>query len=433
MEDGTVKVLETVTDADGDKWYKVQIPSLNITGYIFGEYVTLKPETQPEKPKDTVNGTGVRVRDGASTIGTNIITTVTTGQVVTLHEVAYDENDDKWYKVSFVKDGVNYDGYIFGIYINVVNEPQEDPLARVNYVWGNSVRIRDAASLNSGVLTYVNYGQGVEIVNTVYDDTEYKWYNVKLEKEGQTLNGYVAAEFVTVNKAPKAEISAELTDPQTNLTFNKNQKVVLKGWASSNLGNAACYYTINGGKKVMLNTEESNFFGEIDLSTLNDGEYTVEVFATAGTTEKSIGVRNFVVSNKIAVEFNGLGGLNIPEALVTDSGETQFKIPLNIPKKENCYFKGWSTKQDATVAEYGIGGTYTFQNSVTLYAVWGSAQNLVVGDVNCDSKLDAVDLAQLKKCVSSIEVPVNSNVDLNNDGKLDAVDLAQLKKLVAGI
>ncbi len=428
-----VNVLETVTDADGDKWYKVQIPSLNITGYIFGEFVTLKPETKPEKPKDTVNGTGVRVRDGASTIGTNILTTVTTGQVVTLHEVAYDENDDKWYKVSFVKDGVNYEGYIFGIYINVVNEPQEDPLSRANYVCGNSVRIRDAASLNSGVLTYVNYGQVVEIINTAYDETEYKWYNVKLEKDGKTINGYIAAEFVTVNKAPKAEISAELTDPQTNLTFNKNQRVVLKGWVQSNLGKAGCYYTLNGGKKIMLSVNERDFYGEIDLSTLNDGEYKVEVFATAGTTEKSIGVRNFVVTNNIAVEFNGMGGINVPETLKNENGETQFKLPFNMPSKENCYFKGWATNQNATVAEYGIGGTYTFKNSVTLYAVWGNKEELVGGDVNCDGRLDAIDLALLKKCVSSIEIPINCNVDINGDGNFDIEDLAILKKLVAGI
>lgn len=428
-----VNVLETVTDEDGDKWYKVQIPSLNITGYIFGEYVTLKPETKPEKPKDTVNGTGVRVRDGASTTGTNIITTVTTGQVVTLHEVAYDENDDKWYKVSFVKDGVNYDGYIYGIYINVVNEPKEDPLARANYVWGNGVRIRKSPSLNGEILTAVNYGQVLEIVNVAYDDTEYQWYKVKLEKEGQTLNGYIAAEFVTVNKAPNAEFSGELTEPQTNLTFNKTQKVALKGSANSNLGDAACYYTVNGGKKVMLNLSGKEFYGEIDLSEYADGEYTVEVFATAGVSEKSIGVRNFIVNNEIKVEFNLCGGKNTFEPIINTSGVTEFKLPALIPQKENCYFKGWATTENATVAEFGLGGTYTFQNSVTLYAVWGSAQNTFVGDINCDGKLDAVDLAQLKKFVSGIVTPINCNLDLNGDGNFDAVDLAQLKKLVAGI
>ncbi len=56
---------------------------------------------------------------------------------------------------------------------------------------------------------------------------------------------------------------------------------------------------------------------------------------------------------------------------------------------------------------------------------------VILGDLNGDGKVDTVDLAKLKLNLAGLDDVIGKGADLNNDGKIDTVDLAELKLKLA--
>jgi len=67
-------------------------------------------------------------------------------------------------------------------------------------------------------------------------------------------------------------------------------------------------------------------------------------------------------------------------------------------------------------------------------AIGGSTPTAIVGDINKDGKINALDYAKLKAYLlgSSTETPNMNTWDVNGDGKLNAIDLAIFKKYILG-
>lgn len=64
-----------------------------------------------------------------------------------------------------------------------------------------------------------------------------------------------------------------------------------------------------------------------------------------------------------------------------------------------------------------------------------STKSVLIGDVNNDGEVDAVDLTRLKKYLAGqpVEIFEGANTNPDVDNVVDAVDLTRLKKLLAGI
>ena len=73
---------------------------------------------------------------------------------------------------------------------------------------------------------------------------------------------------------------------------------------------------------------------------------------------------------------------------------------------------------------------YTFNKSVTLYAVWSE---VLIGDCNNDGTVTTVDLAELKLVLSTNEFSNVKFYVLNLFGSVTTVDLAELKLRLAGL
>lgn len=81
------------------------------------------------------------------------------------------------------------------------------------------------------------------------------------------------------------------------------------------------------------------------------------------------------------VRYDANGGGNAP-ANQTKTEDVMLTLSATIPTRYGYTFKGWATLSDATTANYQAGGSYTANESVTLYAVWEINTYTVSFDAN---------------------------------------------------
>ena len=81
------------------------------------------------------------------------------------------------------------------------------------------------------------------------------------------------------------------------------------------------------------------------------------------------------------VKYDANGGGNTP-ASQTKTEDVTLILTSTIPTRYGYTFKGWATTSTATTATYQAGGSYTANESVTLYAVWEINTYTVSFDAN---------------------------------------------------
>lgn len=110
----------------------------------------------------------------------------------------------------------------------------------------------------------------------------------------------------------------------------------------------------------------------------NEGVY----FATSNTTHgvvPALRLQNLESDTiQYTVSYNANGGSGAPASQTKTYGTT-LTLSNNKPTRTGYTFLGWSTNSSATTATYPAGGSYTTNESVTLYAIWeknSSAENI---------------------------------------------------------
>ena len=81
------------------------------------------------------------------------------------------------------------------------------------------------------------------------------------------------------------------------------------------------------------------------------------------------------------VKYDANGGGNTP-ARQTKTEDVTLILTSTIPTRYGYTFRGWATTSTATTATYQAGGSYTANESVTLYAVWEINTYTVSFDAN---------------------------------------------------
>ena len=102
--------------------------------------------------------------------------------------------------------------------------------------------------------------------------------------------------------------------------------------------------------------------------------YTDEVSATLYAVWR-------YVPKTYTVIYDANGGGNTP-ASQTKTEDVTLILTFTIPTRYGYTFKGWATSSSATLATYQAGGSYTANESVTLYAVWEINTYTVSFDAN---------------------------------------------------
>ena len=130
-----------------------------------------------------------------------------------------------------------------------------------------------------------------------------------------------------------------------------------RGWSSKNQTKLYEYTTSTGWSRTHSD-RTINFYASLTGIDMLSG--------LKMTDHKSIAVK---ARPSYKITFNDNGGSGAPSSQTKWYGET-LTLSSTKPTKTGYTFKGWSTSSSATSATWSAGGTYTRNESCTLYAVW---------------------------------------------------------------
>ncbi len=232
-----VTVTEQVAGSDGNVWYKISFISnlTPLTGYIRSDFVEgvtknvtaeatengnsvsvseeeMKEEDKKEENSDdkapkegevrevgksgAVNGINVNVRK--EPVDGQIVTWLSTGSTVTVHNERKAKDDKVWYEISYKVGGSETKGFMRADYIKVEESVTTDVTdALTASVRGYGVRIRESA-VNGTVVDQLNSGHRLNIIGETQGSDEFKWYYVDFTVKGVEKKGYIRCDFVKV-------------------------------------------------------------------------------------------------------------------------------------------------------------------------------------------------------------------------------------------
>lgn len=459
-----VDVLEKL-----DGWYKVKLIATGEEGYVSADYVTViekpaEPPATPTAPQGSyINGDGVRLRE---TPDGNILGSYEANTEVELLGNAKPASGI-WYKVKIKKDGVI--GYVFGEYVTLhetplnfrydINEPADKTVFRLSSNTAVSVRGWAFADNNGAADIEVSFdGKApTSLAKVLRTDVKNAYPTVcttddcgfgqafpisgfSLGEHTLTLTAVCKAErkviaerkFSVVDDVPPTgtaptvlssddkgfTLSAAATDnvSLSKIEFSVSLNGVIKTYAGALIGGT---YSV-----TVPYSDFSEPFGTFKASVMafdNSGNKTVlgEVSHTTRPKEK------------YTISFDANGGDNPPEAVIKTEGEDVI-LPAGKPVRDGFTFIGWNTDKLASTARYFPNSAFSLDGNMTLYAIWKDGSTCLLGDVNNDGSVDALDLSRLKKKLVDSSVWVSEFADINSSGSIDATDLILLKKFLSG-
>ena len=182
------------TQVSGYYWDKVVLSS-GVKGYIARNYITQIADVTNANIS-AVSNTSVNLRNGPGTSDTKIVTTLISGQAVTIIEKGTYNNINgfNWVRVKLAN---GTQGYIADKYLTEIgNNPTPNPSYKIATIKCDSgkVRIRAQATTSSGVVTSLSKGTTVTIMQeNVAQANGYTWDKI-VTSDG--LEGYVANQYL---------------------------------------------------------------------------------------------------------------------------------------------------------------------------------------------------------------------------------------------
>ena len=221
------------SQVSGYYWDKVVLSS-GAKGYIARNYITQISDVTNCNISAVAN-TSVNLRNGPGTSGTTIVTTLISGQSVTIIEKgAYDGlSGYNWVRVKLAN---GTQGYIAEQYLTEIgsnngnNNTGNYIIATINCEDGSKVRIRSEASTSASIVTSLSKGTTVTVMQeNVASANGYNWDKI-VTSDG--LEGYVANQYLNKgtnsNNTTNNESNYVLGDCNGDNTINSGDLLTLK-------------------------------------------------------------------------------------------------------------------------------------------------------------------------------------------------------------
>ena len=201
-------------------------------------------------------------------------------------------------------------------------------------------------------------------------------YTFTIPNTSPTRTGYTFLGWSTSSSATSASYS-----PGGSITVTSSGTTTLYAVWKKNTYTVS--YNANGGSGAPA-SQEKTYNVNLTLSsakptrsgysfnswnTKADGTGTS--YASGGTYSANSDVTLYAIwtNNSRTVTYNANGGTGGPATQQFISGSS-VTLSSVAPSRTGHQFLGWSQSQSAATASYTAGGTYTFNDNVTLYAVW---------------------------------------------------------------
>jgi len=188
-----LKDTEVVVNGSSGEWYNITYS--NLTGWVFGDYLTVKEttlsasqsaqseEAQGSSETGVVTATVLNVRETAGT-SAKVVAQFKYGVEVKVLDKANTDDGSAWYKVNYGSTT----GWVSGEYVSFSNEPIDEGVVNVDVA-----NIRSGPGLNYGIVTQYKKGQKVNVYSWSGE-----WYKIKTE------NGdfaWIFGELLTTRKS----------------------------------------------------------------------------------------------------------------------------------------------------------------------------------------------------------------------------------------
>lgn len=218
--DVVLRIECAASQNDGYYWDKIVLKS-GAKAYIARNYISQVGDVTNCNVSGVAN-TSANIRNGPGTTGTSIVTTLISGQAVTIIEknVYNNLNGYNWVRVK-LSNGTQ--GYIASQYITEVsggNTNTNYKIATIVCEDGSSVRIRSGATTQGSIVTTLKKGATVTVMQeNVAQANGYTWDKI-VTSDG--LEGYVANKYL--NKAGNTTTQAPVAG-KTSGDVNSNGKL----------------------------------------------------------------------------------------------------------------------------------------------------------------------------------------------------------------
>lgn len=254
----------------------------------------------------------------------------------------------------------------------------------------------------------------------------------------------------------------------------RNQRPVSSDNILNNAKNAAGSYSSVTLDILHYYAERDKYIGIKAYSGQNFDSRRKYTYASCQKLEKKVNVkflRNFSGDDTTSVTetfIEGIAGQRFGY-MTNGKGKYEYMCAANVGfgkwnRGENYELLGWSTSRNATLPEYktysSVSDSWISSNSsVNLYAVWQSKikasspslspstdavitespeilNSQIVGDLNCDGKVDISDLSTLSVYIIGdirLDGKCLKNADTNLDGTVDLADLANLRRFISKV
>lgn len=275
--DMVLRIECAATQKDGYYWDKIVLKS-GAKAYIARNYISQVDDVTNCNISGVAN-TSVNLRNGPGTNGTSIITTLISGQSLTIIEkdVYNNLNGYNWIRVK-LSNGTQ--GYIASQYITEVNSGNNPnyKIATIVCEDGSSVRIRSGATTNGSTVTTLKKGATVTVIQeNVAQANGYTWDKI-VTSDG--LEGYVANKYLNKGDSSAPQPDTPPTDTNKYKTgdcngdneINSGDLLILKKYL---LGT---YSPANDEAKNSMDINKDNTINSGDLLLIKKhllGTYTI--------------------------------------------------------------------------------------------------------------------------------------------------------------
>ncbi len=171
------------------------------------------------------------IRAQAST-GSEVVASATKGKKIDILDAVKDSSGAVWYKVSVAGGGYGYirsdmvkTSETITVSSTATLESPEQPSSSSSQPEAtvptaieeqqavikcdSNARIRSGASTNHSVVTSLPNGTGVTLIGEANDSAGSKWYQIKCDYNGRSIEGYIKANLITIGQAPATDTPSE--------------------------------------------------------------------------------------------------------------------------------------------------------------------------------------------------------------------------------
>ena len=232
------------------------------------------------------------------------------------------------------------------------------------------------------------FGYGVPKMSKAIPKTNYTvTYNANGGSVSPASSTVESGRSVTLPTPTRSYMITYNANSGTGAPSNQNLNASCKGWSTSSSATSSSYncgssytpmssitlYAVWGNATGNVTTAKPtrsgySFAGWSTTSSANTVNYNSgsSISINKNTTLYAVWSKN---PNTYTISYNANGGSGAPSSQVKTEN-INLTLSSTVPTRSGYNFLGWSKNSSATSATYSSGGTYTANESATLYAVW---------------------------------------------------------------